>query len=130
MLEVVLRNASGASSRAEAVLDSGSFFTIVRDDVLPKKTAVATLKTPRVRGMAGRSGRLRMTGEVVISIELEGKEIQTSAYVCPDLKRDLLIGATTMQGWDISVLNRGGKTRVVVGRDMNDPDLTGVDSVG
>ncbi|MFN7972824.1 MAG: hypothetical protein U0166_10825 [Acidobacteriota bacterium] len=35
-----------------------------------------------------------------------------------------------MQGWDISVLNQESKTRVVVGRDMNDPDLTGVDSVG
>lgn len=60
-------------------------------------------------------------------MKIEGRIIEDEALISPDLGQDLLIGAKTMQAWDISILNNNGKTTVRIGRDTRDPDITEVD---
>ena len=53
--------------------------------------------------------------------------ISDIALVSPDLSQEMIVGAGTMQKWDISIINRNGHTEVTVGRDMHDPDIIEVD---
>ena len=55
------------------------------------------------------------------------KQIEGSAHVSPDLSQEMLVGAGTMQMWDLSIINRNGKTEISVARDMHDPQITEVD---
>lgn len=129
VLDVVIITPEGARARAKAVLDSGSYYTIVREEIIPKRATVVRYPAPRVLGTAGRGGKIRMVGVIVLDVAIAGKQIHTDAFVSPDLNRDMLIGAGTMQAWDISIVNRNGSTKVVVGRDRRDPDITEVDEV-
>lgn len=127
ILDVVLITREGLHARARAVLDSGSFFTIVRADVLPPTALVGQYKRPKVFKTARRGGKMRVTGEIILAIAIAGKEIRAASYVSQDLGREMLIGAGAMQEWDISIVNKNGSTRVVVGRDLNDPELTAIE---
>lgn len=111
----------------DAVVDTGSFHTIVRKDVLPEGTPMLPALAAKKLSTAGKGGRVRISGETHLLLLLEGKLINAIALVSPDLHQPMLIGAGTMQMWDISVLNRNGDTIVRVGRDLRDPDITEVD---
>ncbi|MBI2059133.1 MAG: hypothetical protein HYT87_05115 [Nitrospirae bacterium] len=67
------------------------------------------------------------TAGVTLVMTIGEKMIQDDALVSPDLGQDMLVGAGTMQKWDIIIRNRNGKTKVIVGRDMRDPEITEVD---
>lgn len=111
----------------EALIDSGSFRTLIRADILPKGTPIMPFAGPKQFRTAGRGGRIRVQGITYLVIFLEGKMIDAHALVSKDLHREMLIGADAMQMWDIDSRNRNGSTRVVVGRDMRDPEITEVD---
>jgi len=53
--------------------------------------------------------------------------IESQALVSPDLSQEMIIGAGTMQEWDITIRNQNGHTEVVVGKDLRDPDVQEVD---
>lgn len=127
ILDVTLSTAEGRTAAARAVVDSGSFYTIVRESVLPPGVTVERYPAVREMRTAAAGGRLRTTGQLVLEVSLVGKTIQTAALVSPDLGQEMLLGARTMQEWDISIRNRNGDTVVEVGRDMRDPDLMEVD---
>lgn len=127
VLDVVLTIPEGAQSKAKAVVDSGSFFTIVRQDVLPPGTTVARYAQTKILQTAKRGSQMQMIGETTLVIGIAGKEIVTHSAVCADLNRDMIIGAETMQSWDISIVNRNGSTEVLVGRDLHDPEITEID---
>ncbi|MCH8317605.1 MAG: hypothetical protein IIA88_03795 [Bacteroidetes bacterium] len=108
---------------AKALFDSGSFPTILRENMLPKGTKLLTYKKKREFGLADRKGKIEVTASITLIIKIGNKMIETSAFISPDLKRELLIGAGTMQTWDISIKNKNGKTFIVVGLDMRDEDI-------
>ena len=108
---------------AKALFDSGSFPTILRENMLPKGTKLLTYKKKREFGLADRKGKIEVTASITLIIKIGNKMIETSAFISPDLKRELLIGARTMQTWDISIKNKNGKTFIVVGLDMRDEDI-------
>ncbi|MBI2058387.1 MAG: hypothetical protein HYT87_01315 [Nitrospirae bacterium] len=112
--------------QVKAVIDTGSFYTIIREDRLPSTTTLARRAVPREL-RAAQGGKLRVTGDVSIVMLVEGKMIDDVAMVSPELAQEMLIGAGTMQKWDISVLHENGHTSVRVGRDMRDPEITEVD---
>lgn len=74
-------------------------------------------------GTASKKGGVRISGVTVLVMGIGEKRINDLVLVSPDLKREMVIGADTMQGWDITIKNRNGKTRVHVGHDMRDPDI-------
>jgi hypothetical protein len=53
--------------------------------------------------------------------------IDAQVLVSNELGADMLIGAQTMQSWDISIINTKGNTKINVAHDMRDPEITEVD---
>ena len=111
---------------ANALFDSGSFYTILQKDILPKGTKLSIYKTKREFGTADKKGKIEITAIINLVIKIGNKMIETSAYVSPDLSTEFIIGAKTMQSWDITIKNKNGKTTIVVGHDMRDEEITRV----
>ena len=125
--DIDIRTKDGKRGEVQALIDSGSFYTIIRQDCLPKGTAVVKYKTTEKLGMAGKTGQIRVVAETGIIMRLEGHPIQDTVFISPDLKREFIIGAKTMQAWDITIKNKNGHTAIHVGHDMNDPDVQAVE---
>jgi hypothetical protein len=127
VVTVTILAAKGKSAVLPAVFDTGSFFTIVRRDCLPAGTAVRPLASPLRLRAATKGSRLKVAGTAELVIQVGRKRIMDDALVSPNLAPKMLIGAKTMQAWDISIRNRNGSTRIVLGRDLRDPEITEVD---
>ena len=112
---------------AEAVFDSGSFFTILRHDKVPAGALVPQMPAPRAFRTAAVGGKLLATGQIVLVITIGDKMVEDSALISSDLAQEMIIGAGTMQKWDISIQNRNGQTSIEVGRDIRDPQITQID---
>lgn len=124
---VTLKTTDDKTVHTMALFDTGSFYTIVRADILPQETPVLLYKDQKVFGTAGKEGQVRVQGVTELVIAIGEKMISTRAYVSPDLRREFIVGAETMQAWDISIHTTNGKTQIHVGHDMRDPDITEVD---
>lgn len=127
VINISLTTLDKKMAKVPALFDSGSFYTIVREDCLPKTTTILRYKTVESFKTAAKEGRLRVTGETILTITIGKKVIRDSVLVSPDLSREMLVGAKTMQAWDITIKNSNGHTTVIVGRDMRDPEITEVD---
>lgn len=123
---ITITTSGDKSSEVSAIFDTGSFYTIVREDRIPSGAPVLQLKTQTFR-IAGKGGNLHITGDIVLTMTIGEKMIKDSALVSPDLVSDILLGAKTMQAWDISIRNKNGKTEIYVGHDMRDPEIMEVD---
>ena len=126
VLDATLITPEEKEIQAKVLVDSGSFYSIIRENLLPEGTSVIRYKTPREFGTAGQVGKVKITGTTYLIIKVGGKMIDESVCVCPDLKSNMLIGSGTMQHWDITLQNKNGKTEVIFGRDMRDPEITEV----
>jgi len=127
VLSIVITSGRRKSATVPAVFDTGSFYTIVRRNCLPPGTVVRPLPAPLQLRAATRGSRLRIAGTAELLIRVGKKVIMDDALVAANLAREMIVGAGTMQKWDISIKNRNGSTRVVMGRDMHDPEITEVD---
>ncbi len=110
----------------EALLDTGSFYSIIRQDRLPQKAKYLRYRTPEYFRAAAKGSRLRVVGVTELVMTIGRKRVRDGVLVSPDLSRQMIVGAGTMQKWDIGIRNLNGKTRITVGRDMRDPDTTEV----
>jgi len=115
------------SARVRAVFDTGAHPTIIREDRLPRDAAV--LRGPAARQMrtAAQGGTLTITGGTILVMTIGEKQIQDEVLVSPNLAQEMLVGAGTMQKWDITIRNANGHTSVEIGRDLRDPDIQEVD---
>ncbi len=127
ILEVTVQEIQGRTSSVRTVFDSGSHYTIVREGALPAGTQILEYPTPRELRTAAQGGRLLVKGTTHLVFTIGGKMIEDDAMVSATLSQEAIIGAGTMQKWDISLKNENGHTTVVVGHDMRDPDITEVD---
>lgn len=127
VLEIEVMTSDDVTGKVMAVVDSGSFYTIIREDCVPSAAAVMKRKTVRTFRAASTGSKLTATGDVALVMTVEGRQIDDIALVSPDLAQEMLLGAGTMQKWDISILNANGHTKVTVGRDMRDPHIVEVD---
>ncbi len=121
--KVVVTTFEGRKTDAEAVFDSGSFYTLVREDCLPEGSLIIRPGQSRYLGTEKEGSKISITGSVHLEIEIRGRQIEGEAYVSPDLSAQLLIGAGLMQMWDITIKNSNGSTTVEIGRDRNDPHI-------
>jgi hypothetical protein len=127
ILDIQITTADERSARIKAVFDSGSFYTILRADKVPAGASVIQLKHPRTFRTAASGGLLSATGEIPLVLGIGEREVDDVALVSPELSQEMLVGAGTMQKWDISIITRNGRTEVAVGRDMHDPEIIAVD---
>jgi phenylacetate-coenzyme A ligase PaaK-like adenylate-forming protein len=127
MIPVKITTVEGKDVSVRAVLDTGSFYTLIRQDLLPPGTPLIRYSSPEVLRAAARGSRLTVVGTTELIMEVGSKRIRDHAGVCPELASELLIGAKTMQSWDVTIANRNGRTKITVGHDMRDPEITEVD---
>ncbi len=127
VMDVVITTVERNTSTVRAVWDSGSFYTIIREDRLPPGSGIQRYPSPEILRGAAKGSRLEMIGVTELIFTVGEKMIRDSALVSPDLAQDLLIGAKTMQAWDISIVNSNGHTTISIGHDMRDPDIIEVD---
>lgn len=76
-------------------------------------------------GMGGRC-RGRRGSEQALAVSIGNKTIRDTALVSERFASEMLVGAETMQEWDITIKDRNRKTKVIDCRDMRDPRITGV----
>lgn len=122
VFEIEITSVDQKSSKVVAVFDSGSFPTIVRLDKLPSQQLLKYTK-PEIYGGAVQGSKLNVIGCTRLIVEYKGRMFYTIAEVAPQLSAEMLIGARTMQEWDITIKNKNGKTEITIGHDMRDPDL-------
>lgn len=115
------------TAEVRAVFDTGSFYTIIREDKVPKGASVLRRSTVKELRAASKGSRVTAVAEVFLVLTIGEKMVEDAALISPDLAQEMLVGAGTMQKWDISIMTTNGKTEVVVARDMRDPDITEVD---
>ena len=127
---LTVRDVADRPATVRAVFDTGSHFTIVRESCLPAGAQVLKYAKPKDMRTATQGGPLSITGATQLVIEIGDKQVQDEVLVAPQLGQEMLVGAGTMQKWDISIQNENGHTRVVVGKDLRDPDITEVDGCG
>lgn len=127
ILEVKITTPDERSMTVRAVFDSGSFYSILRADKVPAGAAILKRSRPRTFRTAAREASLSATGELPLVLQIGDREVDDVVLVSSDLSQEMLVGAGTMQKWDISIVTREGRTDVRVGRDMHDPDVTEVD---
>jgi len=127
--EIKITTPDERSAVVQAVFDSGAFYTILREDKVPAGASVLRRKHPRPFRTAAKGGSLLATGELPLVLTIGDKEVDDLALISSDLSQEMLVGAGTMQKWDISIVNRNGSTDVVVGRDMHDPDVIELDEM-
>ena len=127
VLQIGITSAEGKSRTLNAVFDTGSFHTLLREDRIPEGATVITRKDPHVFRTAARGQRFKAVAEIPLVLTIGDKAVLDVALVSPDLSQEMLVGAGTMQKWDISIMTRNGRTEVSVGRHMRDPDITAVD---
>jgi hypothetical protein len=130
ILPITITTAEGKSRRVSAVFDSGSFYTILRADRIPAGAKVLLLKEPQTFRAAAKGTSFTATAELPLVLTIGRRRVHDVALVSSQLSREMLVGAGTMQKWDISITTRKGRTQVSVGRDMQDPDITEVVEIG
>jgi len=127
VLPVTIMTSRRKSVSLPAVFDSGSYYTLIRQNCLPAGTPLEEFPPAKALRAAARGSRLRIAGAASLVITIGGKKIWDPALVSPDLTREMIIGARTMQAWDITIRNRNGRTTVVVTHHLGDPEITEVD---
>jgi len=115
------------TNKVNALFDTGSFYTIVREDVLPETKFVHWYPIAKEFKTAGKVGKIEIKGRTVLVIEYNNRRIEDEVFISPDLNCEMIIGAGTMQKWDISVINGKGISKIFMGKDMRDPEITEVD---
>lgn len=123
IVKMDIETTDARKASVHAVVDTGSFYTIIRESCLPRGARIEKFKKNEVFGTARRGAELVIVGVLHLKMRVNGHWISGEARVAPDLGSEMLVGAGLMQMWDISVHNKNGHTTLHVGRDMNDPDI-------
>ena len=128
IIDITITTLDGKSGQVKAIFDTGSFYTIIRENKVPAGASIVREGALQQFRTAGSGGKLQINGVLPIAkITIGDKKVEDSILVSPDLVSDMLLGAKTMQAWDISIQNKKGKTSISVGHDMRDPEITEVD---
>lgn len=127
ILEVRIETLDAKTGSVRAVFDTGAYPTIIREDRLPHGALVVRRPAPQQLRTAAQGGTLEIVGGTILAMTVGERMIQDEALVSPNLQQEMLIGAGTMQKWDITIRNVEGRTSVEIGRDVRDPDVQEVD---
>ncbi|MBI4947725.1 MAG: hypothetical protein HY840_15140 [Bacteroidetes bacterium] len=126
--EITIGTMEKKTNQVNTLFDTGSFYTIVREDVLPETKFVYWYPVPDEFKTAVKGGKLQIKGVTRLTIEYNNRKIvEGDILISSDINREMIIGAKTMQAWDIVINNKNGKTTVTFGKDMRDPEITEVD---
>jgi len=119
---VIITTVENQTATVNAVFDSGSYPTIIRQDKLPPGQ-INNYLIPTIYRGAVQGSKLEVIGVTRLIVEYNNHQFYVWAEVSPQLSSDMLIGASSMQQWDISITNKNGKTDIHIAHDRRDPEL-------
>ena len=75
ILHIEIRTPDHLAETVRAVFDTGSFYTIVREDKAPSPASVVRRKSPRTLKAAARGSQLTAVGEVSLVLSIGDRQI-------------------------------------------------------
>ena len=99
---VVLRGNEG-QTKAEVLFDSGARCSVIRKDVARKVATLIRLPTSVDFRLADGKTRLSTNLVVDIVLRINGRTILDQFPVLEKLSREVIIGANTLQSWEIKL---------------------------
>jgi len=106
---------------AEILFDSGASQSVVRKSLAEKLATI--IKLPKARRFKLADGKTEAKTDLLanIMVAIDSVIIDTRFYVLEKLGREIIIGASTMQEWDIRLNLKDEK--ITVGQDPNAIEL-------
>lgn len=105
----------------EVFFDSGARRSVIRKDAAEKIASLQKSLLRRTFTLADNKTQIHSEEVTVLWITIDGKTIDDEFYVVSDLSRELIVGASTMQTWDILLDLKNEK--VTVGVDPGNIEL-------
>jgi len=99
----IIKEIQAAGRKLTALFDTGSINTYIREEVAPVNRVA--LRHPFRVGLGGERREVREV--CILEGEIEGSGFSTDSYLIGDLgsidgkRLDVIIGARTMEGWEI-----------------------------
>ena len=94
---------SKGEAEVEALFDTGASYSCIRPELAERLAHVEPLRRPKELGTADENHTVRVTAAVRLDFELDGVVLSDEFMVVPNLRREVIIGAKTMQAWRIKV---------------------------
>ena len=73
---IKVKTMDGKKTVVEALINTGSFYTIIRQDRVPSGAKVISYSKPEKLGTAKKSGQVRVVASAEMIIEIEGRPIK------------------------------------------------------
>jgi hypothetical protein len=110
MMARIIKEIQVSDRKLTTLFDTGSINTYIKEEVAPPNRVA--LKYPFRVGLGGERREIR--GVCILEGEIEGLGFSTDSYLIEDLGSvdgkplELIIGARTMEGWEIKLDPRTG----------------------
>lgn len=108
-------------SRASILFDSGAGDSVVQKEVAERVSTI--ISSPRLKTFTLADGKTEVKTKkiAILFLTLDGVSIDDEFYVLEDLSREVILGASTMQKWDIHLHLR--EEEITVGRNPDKIEL-------
>lgn len=110
-----------AGGEAEVLFDSGASQSVMRRSVAERLATIIRLPMARTFQLADGKTSVETDELTNIMVTIDGITVDSKFYVLKELGREIVVGASTMQEWDIR-LNLKDET-ITVGQDPNAIEL-------
>ena len=108
-------------AEVDALFDTGARRSVVRREAAEALASLTRLSKPRTFQTADENGSLAAAHVVNLELTINGVTIDDQFYAIDSLRRGLIVGADTMQSWEIGL---DPKTEsITVGVDPNAIEL-------
>ena len=87
----------------EALFDTGASYSCIRPELAERLAHVEPLRRPKELGTADENHSVRVTAAVRLDFELDGVVLSDEFMVVPNLRREVIIGVSTMQKWRMKI---------------------------
>ncbi len=94
------------------LFDSGATHSVIRKDIAEELFSINRFTEPEEVGTAKKGGRMQSIGTVAFHTRLDNCEITDQALVVDELRSEMIIGASTLQKYEIKMLFDGDNPRL------------------
>jgi len=94
---------SKGEAEVEALFDTGASYSCIRPELAERLAHVEPLRRPKELGTADENTTVRVTARVALDFELDGVVLSDEFMVVPSLRREVIIGVSTMQKWRMKI---------------------------
>ena len=94
---------SKGEAEVEALFDTGASYSCIRPELAERLEILTPLRRPKQLGTADENHTVRVTAAVRLDFELDGVVLSDEFMVVPNLRREVIIGVSTMQKWRMKI---------------------------